>query len=169
MSTYCTTCANCQISADNCVDAWIDDGYCDDHNNKPACQWDGRDCCGVTNPNTKKNLYCNTCTECESSGCIGDWIGDGYCDDNNNKIACNFDDGDCCSSNNNDWNKYCIECNCLQTTSSTTTSTTTTTTTTTTTACEDKETKRKCKKWKKKGKCSNNATAMKCKKTCGEC
>ena len=36
-------------------------------------------------------------------------------------------------------------------------------------ACKDKAKPKKCKKWKKKGKCSNNATAMKCKKTCEEC
>ena len=36
-------------------------------------------------------------------------------------------------------------------------------------ACEDNETQKKCKKWKKKGKCSKNDIALKCKKTCGEC
>ena len=36
-------------------------------------------------------------------------------------------------------------------------------------ACEDKENQKKCKKWKKKGKCSKNDIALKCKKTCGEC
>ena len=59
--------------------------------------------------------------------------------------------------------------NTITSTTSTTTTTTNNVTTTTTTACEDKAKKSTCKKWKKKGKCSNNATAMKCKKTCGEC
>ena len=36
-------------------------------------------------------------------------------------------------------------------------------------ACEDKENQKQCKKWKKKGKCSKNDIALKCKKTCGEC
>ena len=153
MSLYCSNCTNCQISIDDCVDDWIDDGYCDDYNNKPACQWDGRDCCSITNPNIKKNLYCSNCTECERSGCVDEWIGDGYCDDNNNNVACNFDNGDCCSSGVIGWDKYCIDCDCL----------------TPATTCEDKETEKKCNKWKKKGKCSNNWTANKCQQTCGKC
>jgi hypothetical protein len=39
------------------------------------------------------------------------WIGDGFCDDFNNNIACNYDDGDCCG-----WssvkNNFCIICAC---------------------------------------------------------
>ena len=40
-----------------------------------------------------------------------DYIGDGYCDDGNNKAECNFDGGDCCGSCVN--MEFCIECLCL--------------------------------------------------------
>jgi hypothetical protein len=207
MTAYCTSCDNCQISNEECVDVWIGDGYCDDYNNKAACQWDGRDCCDITNTNPEKDKYCEDCDKCVASStcvdawigdgycddynnkascqwdgrdccnitdpkpnmttyctfcdncnvseqdCVDVWIGDGYCDDYNNKAACNFDNGDCCSSVVTDWNKFCTDCNCS----------------TTATTCEDQETEKKCNKWKKKGKCSKNATAMKCKQTCGKC
>ena len=44
--------------------------------------------------------------------CLGDiWRGNGYCDDANNNIACNFDDGDCCGSCVN--REFCSDCLCL--------------------------------------------------------
>ena len=39
------------------------------------------------------------------------WKGDGYCDDINNFVACEFDGGDCCGRVNK---KYCIICECLE-------------------------------------------------------
>ena len=39
------------------------------------------------------------------------WIGDLYCDDENNHIDCYFDGGDCCGSNVD--TTYCQECLCL--------------------------------------------------------
>ena len=39
------------------------------------------------------------------------WRGDGSCDDGNNNIDCNFDDGDCCGSCVN--RQYCTDCLCL--------------------------------------------------------
>ena len=47
-----------------------------------------------------------------SGGCSQGWIGDGYCDDINNNVGCNFDSGDCCGSNVN--TQYCTECLCLE-------------------------------------------------------
>ena len=48
------------------------------------------------------------------TGCVKEWIGDGYCDDFNNKAECKFDHGDCCDNTSPDWNKYCDDCeNCL--------------------------------------------------------
>ena len=38
-------------------------------------------------------------------------MGDGYCDDVNNNLECNYDGGDCCGSNVNV--QYCTECQCL--------------------------------------------------------
>ena len=94
---------------------WIDDGYCDDSTNNRNCYFDGGDCCG-------SNVNTNYCTECiclegivaVSGGCNQEWIGDGYCDDINNNLNCNYDGGDCCGSNVN--TQYCTECQC-QTTS----------------------------------------------------
>ena len=40
-----------------------------------------------------------------------DYIGNGYCEDGNNKAECNFDGGDCCGSCVN--TEFCIECLCL--------------------------------------------------------
>ena len=37
---------------------WKGDGYCDDMNNNDACDFDGRDCCGV-------NVNRRYCVECK--------------------------------------------------------------------------------------------------------
>ena len=39
------------------------------------------------------------------------YIGDGYCDDENNNLLCGYDGGDCCGANVN--TLYCSECLCL--------------------------------------------------------
>ena len=39
--------------------------------------------------------------------CIESYIGDGYCDDDNNNDACQFDGGDCCNQSTIQWNMYC--------------------------------------------------------------
>ena len=39
------------------VKSWKGDGYCDDENNNPGCEWDGGDCC---KENIKKT-YCKDC------------------------------------------------------------------------------------------------------------
>jgi hypothetical protein len=84
------------------------DGYCDDVNNNEACFFDGGDCCG-SNVNTDWCIVCQ-CLEGGGGGSGGittpsgttidgdcnQFIGDGYCDDINNNLACTFDGGDCC-------------------------------------------------------------------------
>ena len=45
-----------------------------------------------------------------------DLVGDGYCDDDSNTLACNYDDGDCCGPNAN--TEYCTECQCHRSSSS---------------------------------------------------
>jgi len=46
-------------------------------------------------------------------GCLYDfWIGDGYCDDDNNFFDCNYDGGDCCGPDVN--TQYCYECICME-------------------------------------------------------
>ena len=47
-------------------------------------------------------------TGCESV--VPYYIGDAYCDDENNNDDCNFDGGDCCGPNVN--TQYCTECIC---------------------------------------------------------
>ena len=39
------------------------------------------------------------------------WVADGYCDDNNNNMGCNYDGGDCCGPDVN--TDYCQECICI--------------------------------------------------------
>ena len=103
-----------------CNTGWIADGYCDDINNHMDCNYDGGDCCGC-NINTK---WCTECQCLDPNGSGGGttcpqtttcnlnvFIGDNYCDDNNNNVDCSYDGGDCCGCNiNTDW---CQECQCL--------------------------------------------------------
>ena len=39
------------------IAAWIEDGFCDDINNKKECHYDGGDCCGLSVQN-------NFCVDC---------------------------------------------------------------------------------------------------------
>ena len=41
-----------------------------------------------------------------------EFIGDSYCDDENNNLECNYDSGDCCGPNIN--TQYCTECICFE-------------------------------------------------------
>ena len=47
--------------------------------------------------------------ECE----VPEFQGDGYCDDENNMAACNWDGGDCCNNKIPDYDIYCSLCQCL--------------------------------------------------------
>ena len=105
-----------------CNTGWIADGFCDDINNHMDCSYDGGDCCGC-------NINTEWCTECQcldpngsGSGtnctqtaspatCSTEWIGDNYCDDENNNVDCSYDGGDCCGCNVN--TQYCQVCQCL--------------------------------------------------------
>jgi len=100
---------------------WKGDKNCDDENNNAGCDWDGGDCCG----NQNKYDYCKKC-ECldctkttKGDKCVKnakkscgakDYVGDKYCDDNNNNAGCNWDKGDCCGIKNN--YKFCKDCKC---------------------------------------------------------
>ena len=62
-----------------------------------------------------------------------DWYntGNGYCEDENNHIGCNFDGGDCCDKSPHIWivnTTYCTICHCYIESITTTTTTTETTT-----------------------------------------
>ena len=80
-------------------------GFCDDNNNVPECNYDGGDCCG----SCVNKEFCSTCA-CLDGGSgngISQYVGDGYCDDGYNNVGCQFDGGDCCNNNNNGWDSYC--------------------------------------------------------------
>merc|ERR1719483_643897 len=48
-------------------------------------------------------------------GCEDQWHADGYCDDENNMAACDWDGGDCCNNDIPDYDIFCSECQCLGT------------------------------------------------------
>ena len=56
---------------------------------------------------SKKKSKC--LEECE----VPELQGDGYCDDENNMAACNWDGGDCCNNDLPDYDIFCLECQCL--------------------------------------------------------
>merc|ERR1712156_1329425 len=61
----------------------------------------------------------NGLTVCLNKKCVSKdkcglpkYVGDGYCDDLNNKAACKFDGGDCCGANIK--KDFCTVCACLE-------------------------------------------------------
>ena len=142
------------------------DGYCDDPNNTPGCNYDGGDCCPpyADVGDGSWDDFCSSCqclepqtttkaTTITTVGCSPSFLGDGYCDDCHNTVEGNYDGGDCCPPHENpdSWNNFCNKCECLQP------------------DCEDIWPSKKCKKCnakkcKKSGKCKKN-----CKNTCDLC
>lgn len=106
--------------------AYQGDGFCDDSNNNGACSWDGGDCCGSSGKSNQfkfcKNCKCLDCTNvCPADKknvarkkCgAGPYVGDGFCDDENNNCGCAWDKGDCCgSSSKPNQYKLCKVCVC---------------------------------------------------------
>merc|ERR1712111_17429 len=89
-------------------------------NNNEDCVFDGGDCCD--NEMDGWDNYCQECecfeyfatTEDPTANCFAPhWIGDGYCDDDNNNADCGFDGGDCCDNEMSGWDNYCSDCACL--------------------------------------------------------
>ena len=89
----------------------VGNGICNDETNTAACNYDGGDCCGH-NRNTD---YCSQCNCFHQETCEARvnhaYVGDGYCDDDTNNVACSFDGGDCCGSCIN--TEYCLNCDCF--------------------------------------------------------
>ena len=134
---YCTACEclDCEFTehvSDECVDSiqrtcsfpiYQGDGICDTDNNVAGCDWDGGDCCGPSND----YRYCGDDCECldctfehPSDECVDmitgscgvqQFMGDGFCDDDNNNAGCDWDGGDCCSSASS--YAFCSSCQCL--------------------------------------------------------
>ena len=93
---------------------WIGDGYCDDENNIIECNFDGGDCCTDTEHTHCTECLCKTNGDEEDTSKIcdmHDWIGDGFCDDENNVPECDYDGGDCCVDTDKD---YCTICECIK-------------------------------------------------------
>ncbi|CAN0376865.1 unnamed protein product [Pylaiella littoralis] len=105
------------ITADivaNCDSVRVGNGNCDEGNNNVECGYDGGDCCKCTCED-RPNQMCGqnngfACIDPEAAcvnddditvdmldlcGSVGD-IGDGDCDQENNKAECDYDGGDCC-------------------------------------------------------------------------
>lgn len=96
--------------------AYKGDGFCDDQNNKPSCLYDGGDCCGKSGKKNQ-NQYCKEC-KCKDpnykpSVCLKKFIGDKFCDDQNNVKECNYDGGDCCSQHHANQFQHCDKCECV--------------------------------------------------------
>merc|ERR1712176_877672 len=82
------------------------DNNCDDDNNNCGCEYDGGDCCPKTNKGPVNKKYCKKCecldpngkqdANCKGSCGLGQYKGDGNCDDENNNCGCAYDGGDCC-------------------------------------------------------------------------
>ena len=112
--TLATTTPSLTTNSGGCSDPqYVGDNYCDDGNNNQECNYDGGDCCGFC-------IITDYCTYCECH--LGNYsnhdndggyiqIGNGYCQDDLNKLECNFDGGDCCAPDVD--TNYCTVCQCL--------------------------------------------------------
>ena len=116
---------NCDFDGGDCLgldedcQASMGNGFCDMYTNNERCHFDGGECCderipnevfimiwcpecgyGCVDPafNSKPNLTpgCDTGGGGDCDSCLVEKIGDGQCDDQNNRFKCDFDGGDCC-------------------------------------------------------------------------
>ena len=58
-------------------------------------------------PNACNDVNTNPPTPTLPPDCMISWVGDGYCDDNNNVAGCWYDGGDCCNSTKPNWDYQC--------------------------------------------------------------
>ena len=73
---------------------------------------DGTSGTSGTDGGTTTNTTRTTTTTTEAANCMTWWIGDSYCDAENNNAACDYDGGDCCEPHaHNWWNWYCRKTN----------------------------------------------------------
>ena len=96
----------------SCTTFWLGDGMCDSRNNNALCNYDNGDCCvlscvtnryvcGVSGYNCLDTRYISAAPSIAptlGSSCTTAFLGDGWCDLNNNNALCNYDNGDCCAS-----------------------------------------------------------------------
>ena len=111
----------------NCTDGHIPaigDGRCDAENSNEGCYYDGGDCCECTCI-TGRDYDCGAhgffCRD-PNSGCSNpridmypnytidrkQYVGDGWCDIDNNSESCDYDGGDCCECTcNSEFDNVC--------------------------------------------------------------
>ena len=86
----------------------MQNGVCDDQNNKHSCGFDGGDCLVIEiMVNTSTTVAPTTLKACQYPTSVND----GWCDDYTNNPECEYDGGDCC-----DIDAYfflCDDCLCL--------------------------------------------------------
>merc|ERR1712051_718512 len=124
---------------------YYQDGYCDDQNNTPGCNYDGGDCCppyAVVDYGSWDE-YCSKC-ECLQPTCEDKWP-TSKCSKKCNAKKCKKS-GSCKKNCKN----TCNLCGGEE-------------------PCEDQKSSKYCKKALKKGKCNKVKVWKKCKKTCDRC
>ena len=137
---FCTECAclneNYSCLSEKDMIFW-GDAFCHDEFNTPGCGFDGGDCCG---PNVQER-YCSQCKCFQEMDQIGGWnvtddsllwkaynlwiyyshyqsyplnplLADGFCNDELNNRACDYDGFDCCTSQEYLRTEFCTECIC---------------------------------------------------------
>merc|ERR1712223_782340 len=122
----CIACFNgeCVIPVE--VDVCADGGACAANTNGCTACFNGK-CvvpvevadCDIDENACAKNT--NGLTVCLNKKCVSKdkcglpkYVGDGYCDDVNNKAACKFDGGDCCGVPSDIKKDFCTVCACLE-------------------------------------------------------
>jgi len=122
---YCRECLckDPNHKGSRCLDGHKKDGFCDDVNNVPECNYDDGDCCN--NGHSGQFRYCKECeckdkthhkkgAQCQGKCGSTKHKGDKFCDDDNNSCGCGWDGGDCCGHNgNNNQFEFCFKCKCL--------------------------------------------------------
>ena len=127
------------------VQSFYQDGYCDDSNNTPECNYDGGDCCPPYADVEYGNWdeYCTKC-ECLQPTCEDKWP-TRKCRKKCNAKKCKKS-GSCKKNCKN----ACNLCGGEE-------------------PCEDQKSSKYCKKALKKGKCKKASIWKKCQKTCDKC
>ena len=97
-------------------------------------------------------------TEGPEVDCVDSWIGDDYCDDQNNNAGCQWDGGDCCGNDSDSWDNFCSACECLDPDFDEEGP-----------ECDDIWTAKKCQRRKSKGKCNKKKVQRNCQFTCELC
>ncbi len=104
----------CKFDGGDCICSvpyWIGDGFCDHVANNEICDFDGGDCSYLEDFSALTTIPSEESDEICAENMI--WIGDNFCDDNLNIAQCNYDEGDCCEPHTYaNWQIFCTDCQC---------------------------------------------------------